>query len=155
MSKNHGQLPDVYTTKEVVKLSGLSKTTLDYLVRSGLSVPSRSKKKGKRGAPRLYSFGDIVTLRAIKELLEAGISVIQLRRSLNRLFVGKNEITVGKIPSKYLVTDGKDLYYWDKDEVLENLSCGGQLAFAFIIDIVPVHERLVNDITNTLLRETA
>jgi len=73
-----------FTTKEVVLLSGLTKTMLDYLVRTGIHIPSISGVC-KKGQKRLYSFSDIIVLKTIKKLLEEGVSVKRLSDAFNSL----------------------------------------------------------------------
>ncbi|MEQ9303035.1 MAG: MerR family transcriptional regulator, partial [Marinoscillum sp.] len=107
-----------FSSKEAIVLSGLSRTMLDYLVRSKLHVPTGEKHCGRRGARRCYSFGDIVTLRALASLLNAGVSVMNLKRALKKLSSAHKEIEPGKLPGKYLVTDGKDIYFRNKHNLL-------------------------------------
>ncbi len=144
MSSYSTLVPDQFTTSEVVALTGLPKTMLDYLVRSEIYVPSKTLETGKRGKRRGYSFGDIVLLRALKSLLEFGISVKRLREALKVLSEKHNEITPGKLPGKYLLTDGRSVYFKNKKNVLEDLNAGGQMAFTFILELKPACDDIVS-----------
>lgn len=144
MTDNKIIIPDWFSTNQAVSLTGMSKTMLDYLVRTEILVPSLSPKRTKRGRGRRYSFSDIVALRTLAKLLDAGVSVKRLKVSLKRLFKSHSEITPRKIPGKFLVTDGKDIYFWNKGKLLENLSIDGQLAFSFVMELKPIHNQVIN-----------
>src|SRR6266481_5747812 len=79
---------DLFETKHVASLTKLGRPMLDYLCRTGIVVPSRPGGRG-RGSKRMYSFGDVVFLKVIARLLDAGISVKRMKKSfagLNRKF---------------------------------------------------------------------
>ena len=137
-------VPDRFTTAQVVVLTGMPKTMLDYLVRSGIHAPSKTMGRRKRGKRREYSFGDIILLRALKSLLDLGISVKRLKEALKVLSEMHVEITPGKLPGKYLLTDGCSIYFKNKKNVLEDLNAGGQMAFTFILELKPTCEDIVS-----------
>lgn len=155
MADNYKNAIGPFSSKEAIVLTGFSRTMLDYLVRSKLHVPNGKKHSGKRGARRCYSFGDIVTLRAIANLLNAGVSVTNLSRALKKLSTSHKEITPEKLPGKYLVTDGKDIFFRDMGNLLENLSKNGQLAFSFVIDVQPISDHVVKVANSKKFRSIA
>ena len=53
--------------------AGITYRQLDYWARTGLVVPSVRDASGS-GTQRLYSFRDIVVLKVVKRLLDAGVS---------------------------------------------------------------------------------
>ena len=55
----------------VIKLVGITYRQLDYWARTGLVTPSVRAADGS-GTQRLYGFTDVVELRIIKRLLDAG-----------------------------------------------------------------------------------
>src|SRR5881409_920764 len=63
-----------YRVPEVCRIVGISYRQLDYWARTGLVTPS-VREAGGSGTQRLYSFNDLVQLRVIKKLLDAGISM--------------------------------------------------------------------------------
>jgi DNA-binding transcriptional MerR regulator len=65
-------------TKVVCELARLAPTTLDYWVRTGLVTPSVRAPSGRR-VPRLWSVGDVVAVRAMKALREAGCPLQRVR----------------------------------------------------------------------------
>src|SRR5215204_6590432 len=63
----------------VIKLVGITYRQLDYWARTGLVTPSVRAADGS-GTQRLYGFTDVVELRIIKRLLDAGVSLRQIGR---------------------------------------------------------------------------
>src|SRR5437867_13317559 len=73
-----------YRVPEVTKAVGISYRQLDYWARTGLVTPS-IKEAGGSGTQRLYSFQDLVQLRVIKKLLDAGVSLQRIRSAIDYL----------------------------------------------------------------------
>lgn len=152
MQKNH-PIPAFFSTTDAAKLSGLPKTTLDYLRRAELVHPSLSTCESKRGCARKYSFGDVVLLRAIAHLLNLGVSISKLKQALKCLFDKHLEITPGTIPGRYLVTDGKNVYFRTDEHSLESLNENGQLTFSFIIEIENYRNQIVDEVQKSGLQK--
>jgi len=86
------------TTSEIV---GITYRQLDYWARTDLVKPSLTQAKGS-GSRRQYSYRDLLELKVIKSLLDAGIRLEQVRRVFT--YVRKN---LGEnIVSANLVIDG-------------------------------------------------
>jgi len=86
------------TTSEIV---GITYRQLDYWARTDLVKPSLTQAKGS-GSRRQYSYRDLLELKVIKSLLDAGIRLEQVRRVF--VYVRKN---LGEdIASANLVIDG-------------------------------------------------
>src|SRR6185295_1540125 len=64
--------------------AGITYRQLDYWARTGLVEPSVRGATGS-GTQRLYSFRDILVLKVIKRLLDAGISLQQIRQAVAHL----------------------------------------------------------------------
>lgn len=96
----------------------------------------------------MYSFGDVIVLRAISKLLKAGVSVGRLGKAFRSLRKHHDDFTPTKIASVFIVTDGRDVYLRRSDEVLECLS-DGQMSFAFIVEV----EKLRGEVLEQLERE--
>ena len=142
---------DLFSVKQTAKLSGLSVAMLNYLCRVGIAVPTSPKTTG-RGRRRLYSFGEIVFLKAVARLLDAGISVKRLRGSFGDL--NEKLRNIGPVPkvSGHLVTDGKKIYFQETSVKIEELT-SGQKCFAFLIELAPLQKEVAKDIE--LLKSTA
>jgi DNA-binding transcriptional MerR regulator len=126
------------------QLCGLTCPMLDYLARTGVLVPSHLGRPG-RGRDRLYSFGDVVLLRSLAEILKGGISVRKLRKAFQILTAKYPEITPTSLPARYLVTDGIRIFLRNQG-TLEELSPGRQLAFAFVVKLEKLRNRLSSDL---------
>ncbi len=70
-----------FKTREVVDLLALSRRQLQYWAKTGLIVPSARTP----GGHHRYSFNDLVALKATKRLIDAGVSVQKIRRSVRAL----------------------------------------------------------------------
>jgi hypothetical protein len=116
---------------------------VDYLCRTDTVVPTGGSVRPGRGNPRLYSFGDVVILRAVAKLLHCGISVSRLRRGLKQLRERHSQITRTSLPGKYLVTNGRSVYFIDAAGTLEDLNARSQLAFAFVLEIETIRDEVV------------
>jgi len=131
-----------YGIVESAKLADLEPPMVDYLCRTGIVVPSMSPRRG-RGRLRKFSFGDVVMLRAIAALLRAGVSVARLNRSLKSLRALHPEITPSALPSRYLVTDGTRVYFWNGEGSLESMDEGGQLSFGFVLELTRLRSEVL------------
>jgi DNA-binding transcriptional MerR regulator len=65
----------------VVALLGISRRQLQYWAQTDLVVPSLKT----RGGHHRYSFEDLVALKATKQLIDAGVSVQKIRKSIATL----------------------------------------------------------------------
>ena len=61
--------------------AGITYRQLDYWARTGLVVPSVRDASGS-GTQRLYSFRDLVVLKVVKRLLDAGVSLQNIRGAI-------------------------------------------------------------------------
>src|SRR5579862_4093073 len=75
---------------QVCSIVGISYRQLDYWARTDLLRPSISEAKGS-GSQRRYSYRDLVELKVIKRLLDAGVSLQQARRAIQCLREGLGE----------------------------------------------------------------
>ena len=78
---NQGSVNSLYRTREVVALLGISRRQLQYWAQTDLVVPSVKTQ----GGHHRYSFEDLVALKATKQLIDAGISVQKIRKSIATL----------------------------------------------------------------------
>jgi DNA-binding transcriptional MerR regulator len=123
-----------YRGPAVSEIVGISYRQLDYWARTGLAVPSVRRAEGS-GSQRLYSFEDIVRLRVIKRLLDAGVNLERIRVALDEL------TRQGRALSDVtLASDGRTVYAMDDDRELLDLLHRGQGVFAIAL------EPLVNEL---------
>src|SRR5256886_16136090 len=69
---------------QVCKIVGISYRQLDYWARTDLIRPSIADAKGS-GTQRRYSYRDLVELKVIKNLLDAGVSLQLARKGIEYL----------------------------------------------------------------------
>jgi len=99
---------------------GISYRQLDYWDRTGLVQPSVRGASGS-GTQRLYSFRDVLVLKLVKNLLDTGVSLQQIRTAVDELRAsGINELA-----GITLMSDGARVYLCTtQDEVIDLLGRG-------------------------------
>src|SRR5690242_1254448 len=108
--------------------AGITYRQLDYWARTKLVEPTVRSATGS-GTQRLYSFKDILLLKIIKRLLDAGVSLQQIRIAIDHLRSrGTDDLT-----QVTLMSDGASVYECrSADEVIDLLQ-GGQGVFGIAI----------------------
>lgn len=141
---------DGYSAKKAREVCGFgSVAMLDYLERS--EVFTRRKAQKRRGKSRRYTFRDLLVLKVIKTLLDSGVSVASLKKSLREFqyWKWKAEPTVLEDENgglRYLIASGKNVYFAKSANILVELSNSGQLAFSFVLDLDRLHGELCKDL---------
>src|SRR5712691_3812974 len=73
-----------FGSKVVLDLTGITYRQLDYWARTRL-VGASIRQAAGRGSRRVYSFQDLVALRVVARLLDAGVSLQAVRRAVEYL----------------------------------------------------------------------
>ncbi|HWH01764.1 MAG TPA: MerR family transcriptional regulator [Pilimelia sp.] len=107
---------------------GISYRQLDYWARTALVVPSIRDASGS-GTQRLYSFRDLVVLKVVKRLLDAGVSLQNIRKAIETL----RSRGVGDLAGITLISDGTTVYECRSPEEVVDLLQGGQGVFGIAI----------------------
>lgn len=108
--------------------AGITYRQLDYWARTDLVVPQIRAAEGS-GTQRLYSFRDILMLKVVKRLLDAGISLQQIRVAIDHL----RARGVEDLSTVTLMSDGVSVYEAVSDEEVIDLVRGGQGIFAIAL----------------------
>ncbi|HEX6967846.1 MAG TPA: MerR family transcriptional regulator [Micromonosporaceae bacterium] len=108
--------------------TGISYRQLDYWARTGLVVPSVRDASGS-GTARLYSFRDLVVLKVVKRLLDAGVSLQNIRKAIDVL----RSRGVEDLAGITLISDGATVYACRSPEEVVDLLQGGQGVFGIAI----------------------
>jgi len=112
-----------YTSIQASRLSRCKPAQLDAWRQIGLVVPGTADP----AAP--YSFRDLVALRMVASLLDAGLGMARIRRAVSEVLRTGDEITELR-----LVTDGDSVWVCHDDgQILEALR-QGQLALFVAVD---------------------
>lgn len=106
----------------------ISYRQLDYWARTSLVVPSVRDASGS-GTQRLYSFRDLVVLKVVKRLLDAGVSLQNIRRAIETL----RSRGVEDLAGITLISDGTTVYECRSPEEVVDLLQGGQGVFGIAI----------------------
>jgi DNA-binding transcriptional MerR regulator len=123
-------LPDDlgYRGPTACSAAGITYRQLDYWARTGLVEPS-VRSAGGSGTQRLYGFRDILLLKIIKRLLDAGVSLQQIRTAVNHLRArGTDDLT-----RVTLMSDGASVYECTSNDEVIDLLQGGQGVFGIAI----------------------
>ena len=117
-----------FSGREAADIVGITYRQLDYWARTKLVEPT-VRSAGGSGTQRLYSFKDILLLKIIKRLLDAGVSLQQIRTAIDHLRQrGTDDLT-----QVTLMSDGASVYECrSADEVIDLLR-GGQGVFGIAI----------------------
>ena len=108
--------------------AGITYRQLDYWARTGLVEPTVRSATGS-GSQRLYSFRDILLLKVIKRLLDAGVSLQQIRTAVQHLRArGTDDLT-----RVTLMSDGASVYECTSNDEVIDLLQGGQGVFGIAI----------------------
>lgn len=118
-----------YRGPTVSNLIGISYRQLDYWARTDLVTPSVRAADGS-GSQRLYSFTDLVELRIIKRLLDAGVSLQRIRDAIAYL---RREAAGKPLTDITLMSDGKRIYACHSGEEVIDVLSHGQAVFGIAI----------------------
>jgi DNA-binding transcriptional MerR regulator len=114
------------SVKDVARIVGLDEARLRYWAQTGLMGPSV-----RRGARSYYTFTDLIGVKVVKELLERGLSLQAVRKSLEAL--RQSLPAVDRPLAQLRVTvEGERLVVADADAPYEADS--GQLIMSFAVE---------------------
>lgn len=119
-------LADLYGRRDVARLFGLTESRLAYWDRSGFIQPS-----GRSGKRRFYTFQDLIGIRAAKELLDHGIPLQKVRRSVDALRSALPKV-VRPLNELRVLADGPTVLVRNHDGAFEPTT--GQLVLDFRVD---------------------
>jgi DNA-binding transcriptional MerR regulator len=119
--------------------AGITYRQLDYWARTGLVEPTVREASGS-GTQRLYSFRDILVLKVVKKLLDAGVSLPNIRTAVATL----RDRGVEDLLQVTLISDGTTVYECTSADEMVDLLQGGQAVFAIAVG------RQVRDVEGTL-----
>ncbi len=122
-----------FTFDQVVSLCGCTKSQLRYWKETGLVRPSVDGTDGDSGP--LYSFQDLIELKTIKRMLEEGISLQKIRKTLEYIYSATN--IERPLSQCKLITDGNSIFQMcgSDGELIDTLK-RGQFAFCIGLDSI-------------------
>ena len=134
-----GQVDLGYRGPTACSAAGITYRQLDYWARTGLVEPTVREAKGS-GSQRLYSFQDILVLRVVKKLLDAGVSLPNIRTAITAL----RDRGTADLAQVTLISDGTTVYECTSTDEMVDLLQGGQAVFAIAVG------RQVRDVEGSL-----
>ncbi len=117
-----------YRGPTACQVAGITYRQLDYWARTELVVPSIRTASGS-GTQRLYSFKDVLVLKVVKRLLDAGVSLQNIRVAVEAL----RARGVRDLARITLLSDGTTVYECTSPEEVVDLLQGGQGVFGIAI----------------------
>ena len=111
--------------------AGITYRQLDYWARTGLVEPSIRTAAGS-GSARLYGFRDILVLKIVKRLLDAGVSLQNIRTAVEHL----RSRGITDLESMTLMSDGASIYECNSADDIVDILAGGQGVFGIAISKV-------------------
>ena len=119
---------------------GITYRQLDYWARTNLIVPTVRPATGS-GTARLYGFRDILELKIVKNLLDTGVSLQQIRAAIEHLR-HRGTTDLSKVT---LMSDGVSVYECTTNDEVIDLLAAGQGVFGIAVG------RVWQEIEGTLL----
>jgi DNA-binding transcriptional MerR regulator len=110
-----------FSGTQAARVVGITYRQLDYWARTDLIRPSLTDANGS-GSRRRYSYKDLLELRVIKTLLDAGIKLESVREVFNYL----REHVTTDIASAHLVIEGHSVVLAQDDGELIDVLAKGQ-----------------------------
>ena len=110
------------------KAAGITYRQLDYWARTDLVVPTVRSASGS-GTQRLYSFRDVLVLKIVKRLLDTGVSLQQIRTSIEHL----RTRGIDDLANITLMSDGTTVYECTSPSEVIDLVQAGQGVFGIAI----------------------
>ena len=108
-----------YSGTNAARIVGISYRQLDYWARTDLVRPSLADAAGS-GSRRRYSYRDLLELRVIKTLLDAGIRL----ESVRDVFAYLRQHVTSDIASAHIVISGTQVVLCDGDELVDVMRKG-------------------------------
>lgn len=111
--------------------AGITYRQLDYWARTGLVEPTVRAAQGS-GTQRLYGFADVLLLKVVKRLLDAGVSLQSIRAAVQHL----RSCGDADLSGITLMSDGATVYQCTSPDQMMELMQGGQGLFGIALGTV-------------------
>jgi DNA-binding transcriptional MerR regulator len=118
-----------FSGTQVCALVGITYRQLDYWARTGLLVPSIAQAKGS-GTKRRYAYHDVLELKVIKQLLDAGVSLQRARQAVDCL---RENLSADLASASLILSSSSSVLAASQGEIVDLLA-GGQGVF----NVVPM-----------------
>ena len=126
-----------YAGKRAAEIVGITYRQLDYWARTDLIRPSLADAQGS-GSRRRYAYSDLLELKVIKTMLDAGIKLESVRSIFDYLRTQLGE----DIASANLVISGGSAVLVRNDDELVDLLKGGQFIMSSVMSLDSVQREV-------------
>jgi DNA-binding transcriptional MerR regulator len=126
-----------YRGPQACKIVDITYRQLDYWTRTGLVNPSIQPAHGS-GTQRLYSFNDLLQLKVIKSLTDAGASLQKVRQAIDYV----REDLDADWSKVTIVADGSGVYACTTDSQVVDLLRRGQGVLGAIVAVDKIRDQL-------------
>jgi DNA-binding transcriptional MerR regulator len=130
-----------FSGKQACEIVGISYRQLDYWDRQGVVCPSLSAAHGS-GTQRRYSYRDLVRLRMVKQLLDAGVQLKNARKAIEYL---REEEGADWQTASIVMAEGNSILARDGDALIDLVRRGQG-----VLNIVPIGS-VVGDVDERLV----
>jgi DNA-binding transcriptional MerR regulator len=129
-----------YRGPQVCKIVGITYRQLDYWARTDLVRPSVCDANGS-GTQRLYAYRDLVELKVVKKLLDAGVSLQRARRAIEYL---RDNLGTDVAAANLILDGSRSVLALSGDQVIDLLRAGQGVLN--IVPLAPVVQELEAEI---------
>lgn len=138
-SATHDAVKQAYGGPEAAKIVGISYRQLDHWARKDLVTPSVAPARGS-GSQRRYSYQDLLELKVIKSLRDAGLSLQRIERAFAYIRAHLGE----ELSELRIFSDGTHVYACRSHDEVISLLDRGQVVFGFALG------RIAADLNGTI-----
>jgi DNA-binding transcriptional MerR regulator len=126
---------------QVCNIVGITYRQLDYWARTDLLRPSISDARGS-GTQRVYAYTDLLQLKVIKQLLDAGVSLRSTRRAIDCLRTSGADVASASL----LIADDRSVLARSGPELFDLLR-GGQGVLSIVLGM----DKIVSEVDAAIM----
>jgi DNA-binding transcriptional MerR regulator len=126
-----------YSGKKAAEIVGISYRQLDYWARTDLIRPSVADAAGS-GSRRQYSYRDLLELKVVKSMLDAGIKLESVRTAFEYLRENLGEDVAS---ARLVIGGGRAVLVRDDAELLDVIK-SGQLVMTSLLSLDGVQQEI-------------
>ena len=139
-----------YSGKKAAEIVGITYRQLDYWARTGLVRPSVADAAGS-GSRRQYSYRDLLKLKVVKSMLDAGIKLESVREAFSYL---KEQLGEEVASAQLVISGGSAVLVRDDLELVDVLK-RGQYVMTSVLSLSGVQQEIDAAIVSLFPAEAA
>ena len=139
-----------YSGKKAAEIVGISYRQLDYWARTDLVRPSVADAAGS-GSRRQYAYRDLLELKVVKSMLDAGIKLESVRSAFDYL---REQLGEDVASARLVIGGGKAILVRDDSELLDVIK-NGQFVMTSLLSLDGVQREIDTAIVELFPTEAA